>query len=124
MGAISRDIGVFFTPRTWNLTTHAIDSNVDEARSYLFEDLATAQGVSDFTLVEGVGSASREKPIENLLGTPWWTDGRRLVLFLSEQPVALDQVNVLDWTEAAVGKIQVQEGLQKPAKETAGAVSD
>jgi hypothetical protein len=27
-----RDIGVYFTPRAWNLATHAIDPAVDEAR--------------------------------------------------------------------------------------------
>jgi hypothetical protein len=32
IGQVSRDIGVRFTPRTWNLTTHQIDPNVDEAR--------------------------------------------------------------------------------------------
>ncbi len=47
MGAISRDIGVFWTTRTWNLTTHAIDSEVDEARNYITEDLANSGGADD-----------------------------------------------------------------------------
>jgi hypothetical protein len=97
IGGISRDIGVFFTTRTWNLTTHAIDSEVDEARNYLLEDLATAQSVGAFSMVDGVGLATRESPRSNLLGTPWWTDGRRLVMFLANDPVALDEMEVLDW---------------------------
>lgn len=97
LGGISRDIGVFFTTRTWNLTTHAIDSEIDEARNYLLEDLATAQAVSAFSIVNGVGESTRENPRENLLGTPWWTDGRRLLLFLSDDPVALDEIEVLEW---------------------------
>jgi hypothetical protein len=32
IGQISRDIGVRFTPKTWNLTTHRVDPDVDEAR--------------------------------------------------------------------------------------------
>lgn len=97
IGAISRDIGVFFTTRTWNLTTHAIDSEVDEARNYIFEDLANAQAVSAFSTVNGVGQSTRENSRENLLGTPWWTDGRRMLMFLSDDPVALDKIEVLEW---------------------------
>ncbi len=39
IGQISRDIGVRFTPKTWNLTTHKIDPDVDDARDYLLDDL-------------------------------------------------------------------------------------
>ena len=97
IGSITRDIGVFFTTRTWNLTTHAIDSQVDEARSYVLEDLATAQTVSAFTLVHGVGISTPDDDRENLLGTPWWTDGRRALMFLSEEKVPLQDVKILDW---------------------------
>ena len=70
IGAISRDIGVFFTTRAWNLTTHAIDPEVDEARDYLGEDLATAQALSKLGRVSGVGEVMREAPKKNLLGSP------------------------------------------------------
>src|SRR5262249_27074903 len=39
IGQISRDIGVRFTLKTWNLTTHRIDPDVDEARDYVIDDL-------------------------------------------------------------------------------------
>ena len=39
VGQVSRDIGVRLTWRTWNLTTHRIDPDVDEAREYVVEDL-------------------------------------------------------------------------------------
>jgi len=38
VGTITRDIGVYFTPRAWNLATHAIDPAVDEVRHYVRED--------------------------------------------------------------------------------------
>lgn len=44
IGTITRDIGVYFTTRAWNLTTHAIDPDVDEARNYLIEDLFWTDG--------------------------------------------------------------------------------
>jgi len=95
IGAISRDIGVFFTTRTWNLTTHAIDPQVDEARNYLLEDLSTAQVLAAFTLVGG-GEVTPEEPKYNLLGSPWWTDGQRAVLWLSMTPVPLEEVEQLN----------------------------
>ena len=39
IGQVSRDIGVRFTPKTWNLTTHLIDPDVDEARNYVLDGL-------------------------------------------------------------------------------------
>ena len=43
IGQVSRDIGVRFTTKTWNLSTHAIDPDVDESRDYVVEDLLAAQ---------------------------------------------------------------------------------
>lgn len=97
IGAMSRDIGVFFTTRAWNLTTHAIDPEVDEARAYVLEDLATAQALEQFGRVGGVGEVTRDAPKENLLGSPWWTDGYRSVLWLSEQSVPLEEIEWIDW---------------------------
>jgi hypothetical protein len=90
VGGMSRDIGVFITTKAWNLTTHAIDPDIDEARSYLIEDLATAGRIATFGLIDGVGYTTRDDPQHNLLGSPWWTDGLRMVIELSPTSVALD----------------------------------
>ncbi|MGC4004031.1 MAG: LssY C-terminal domain-containing protein [Pirellulales bacterium] len=42
VGQISRDIGVRFTTQVWNLTTHRVDPDVDEARDYVVQDLLRA----------------------------------------------------------------------------------
>jgi hypothetical protein len=102
IGAISRDIGVFFTTRAWNLTTHAIDPEVDEARDYLTEDLATAQALAEVGAVRGVGEVTRQAPKQNLLGSPWWTDGRRAVLRLTENPVPLEELELMDMRARSV----------------------
>jgi len=99
IGAISRDIGVMFTTRAWNLTTHAIDPEVDEARDYLGEDLATAQKLAEFSVIKGVGEVTREAPKQNLLGSPWWTDGGRAVLWLTDDKVPLEELELIDWGE-------------------------
>ncbi len=97
VGGMSRDIGVRMTTKAWNLTTHEIDSDIDEARNYLTEDLATAGRIATFGLIDGVGYTTRDDPQHNLLGSPWWTDGRRMVVELSPTPVALDAVETFSF---------------------------
>jgi hypothetical protein len=46
IGQVTRDIGVRFTPRTWNITTHLIDPDVDEARDYVLDGLRVAGRVA------------------------------------------------------------------------------
>lgn len=83
IGQISRDIGVRFTLRTWNLTTHKIDPDVDEARDYVSDDLMALGRVARIGHVEGVEPAPPSAPRRNLTGDPYFTDGLRAVLVLS-----------------------------------------
>jgi hypothetical protein len=88
VGQVSRDIGVRFTWRTWNLTTHRVDPDVDEARDYVLEDLLSAQHVAEARYVQGVGACPESMPRRNLTGDPYFTDGNRLVAILSSEPTA------------------------------------
>ena len=94
IGQISRDIGVRFTWKT--ITTHKIDPNVDETREYLLEDLAYAQSVAAYGYVRGVGRAPFDEPRGNLTGDPYFTDGLRLVVFLSKEAVDISEIDLLD----------------------------
>ena len=94
IGQISRDIGIRFTWKT--ITTHKIDANVDETREYLLEDLAYAQSLAKYGFVKGVGVQTFDSPRGNLTGDPWFTDGLRVVLFVSEQPVSISEIEILD----------------------------
>ncbi len=85
IGQVSRDIGVRFTPRTWNLTTHKIDPDVDEARDYVLDDLLAAERVAGAAYVRGVEAATPEQPRRNLTGDPYSTDGLRAAIILSLQ---------------------------------------
>lgn len=96
LGQISRDIGVRFTWKT--ITTHKIDPDVDETREYLLEDLAYHQGLARFAYVKGVGAAPIDVPRANLTGDPYFTDGFRVVLWVSSAPVAMNDIEVWDWT--------------------------
>lgn len=84
VGQISRDIGVRFTLKTWNLTTHRIDPDVDEARDYVMEDLLEAGRLEAAGYVEGVGMCEFAKPRRNLTGDPYFTDGKRAIILVSK----------------------------------------
>jgi hypothetical protein len=90
IGQISRDIGVRFTRRT--ITTHKIDPDVDETREFLLEDLAYSQALARAAYVEGVGPAPIDAPRANLTGDPYFTDGQRIVLWVSSEPVAISNI--------------------------------
>ena len=95
IGQISRDIGVRLTWKT--IVTHKIDPNVDETRAYLFQDLLASQGLGAVGFVNGVGYLPREEPGHNFTGDPYFTDGLRAVFFMSDEPVSLAEIDVLDW---------------------------
>lgn len=103
IGQISRDIGVHFTKRT--ITTHKIDPDVDETREYLLEDMAFSQALRGFGYVGGVGAAPYDAPRGNLTGDPYFTDGRRVVMWLSGEPIGLDEIVVKDLTPYHTGVI-------------------
>jgi hypothetical protein len=84
VGQVSRDIGVRFTTKTWNLTTHRVDGDVDEARDYVVEDLLQAERIDAAGYVDGVGACDLAAPRHNLTGDPYFTDGKRAVVLLSE----------------------------------------
>lgn len=83
VGQVSRDIGVRFTTRAWNLTTHRIDPDVDESRDYVIEDLVQAGRVVAAGYVGGGTACNLSAPQHNLTGDPYFTDGKRAVILLS-----------------------------------------
>ena len=104
IGQISRDIGVKFTTKAWSLTTHRIGPYVDQDRDYLLQDLVLSSFVDRFGFVKGVGESTPEHPRFNLTDDPYYTDGRRLVVFLGAEPHPPLQVQILDWERPAFAK--------------------
>lgn len=95
IGQISRDIGVRFTRKT--ITTHKIDPDVDETREFLVENFAYNQVLEKFAYVGGVGETPIDQPRGNLTGDPWFTDGLRVVLWVSSDLTDLDDIEYVDW---------------------------
>ena len=95
VGQISRDIGVRLTRKT--ITTHKIDPEVDGARWYLMQDMFYSQSLLRYAFAKGVGASTPESPRGNYTGDPYWTDGLRLVMWLSSEPVSYQRVEVERW---------------------------
>jgi hypothetical protein len=97
IGQVSRDIGVRLTDQTWNLTTHKIAPDVDFDRAYLLQDLLMSGFVERYGYVDGVGAASPSAPRANLTGDPYYTDGLRVVIFLSDETTRPADIERLPW---------------------------
>jgi hypothetical protein len=97
IGQVSRDIGVRLTSQTWNLTTHKIAPDVDFDRAYLLQDLLVSGYVERYGYVDGVGTAPVSAPRANLTGDPYYTDGLRAVIFLSNQTTPIERIERLPW---------------------------
>jgi hypothetical protein len=113
VGQVSRDIGVKLTRKSPTLTTHVIDPVVDESREYLLHSLLFHESVDRFAFVRGVGEAAAESPRANLTGDLYITDGLRLVIWVSEEPIPPDQAVNLRWIESTD---PVREGKGEPSK--------
>jgi hypothetical protein len=53
-----------------------------------------------FAFVKGVGAAPPDNPRVNFTGDPYWTDGLRLVMWLSNEPVTYQKVENEHWAPA------------------------
>jgi len=97
VGQISRDIGVKLSSKTF--VTHKIDPVIDEARLYISLDAVASQTVRAIAYVKGVGYSDREAPRFNYTRDPYYTDGLRVVLFLGEERLPLDNIEYLQWEQ-------------------------
>jgi len=97
IGQISRDIGVRFTKKT--ITTHKIDPDVDETREFLVENLAYHQVLAKLAYVGGVVAAPIKEPRGNLTGDPYFTDGLRVVLWISPELTDLTDIQYETWSD-------------------------
>jgi hypothetical protein len=77
--------------------TFKLEPLVDEARTYILQDLWFSQGLEKFGYVRGVGAASMSEPRLDLEGAPYFTDGYRVVLWLSSRPVSFSDVEAVNW---------------------------
>ena len=74
-----------------------MDPDVDNARDFLMQNFWYSQSLAALASVGGVPQSSITAPVRNFEGAEYFTDGQRVVLFVSENPVAMDETDVLPW---------------------------
>ena len=120
VGQVSRDIGVKLTTKSPSLTTHIIDPEVDLTREYFLHSLIAEGYVERFGFVHGSTFASADEPAYNLTGDPYFSDGLRLVVMLSRNPLPYSQVRNLLWEQSDA---PVAEGQSEAANEKVRPIS-
>lgn len=112
VGSVSRDVGSYMTFRTPWLSAHAIDPDLDEARTYLEQDLLFSGGVRKFGYVKGIRPSTPDDPHWNFMKQPWWTDGYRTVFLFGDDLTSLNEIEIFDWEWAGENSVEVIEFLK------------
>lgn len=86
--------GRFKAPDSEALILHP---NVDEARNILVQDMLYSGGLGKLAYISGVSVASPEAPRSSLDDTSYYTDGLRAVMFFQARPLALSDIEIIDW---------------------------
>jgi hypothetical protein len=91
---VSEDFARNFQLRTF-FASESVAADIDGAQSFLFQNFWYGGSLRKFGFVDGVGAASVDNPRSGLSGTLYFTGGQRVVMFLSENPVALDEAEMI-----------------------------
>ena len=79
-----------------------IDPEIDDARDFLLQNFWYNQSLTRVGYVGGVPRAPISSPAASFSGFEYFTDGYRVVLFVSENPIAMDETDVLPWENVRV----------------------
>ncbi|MEJ2094719.1 MAG: LssY C-terminal domain-containing protein [Gammaproteobacteria bacterium] len=78
---------------------YQIDPDVDDARMFVLQNFWYNQSLRGFAMADGIPPATIDAPNKNFRGSAYFTDGMRAVLLLSEEPIAMDETEILEWEE-------------------------
>jgi hypothetical protein len=74
-----------------------LDPDIDEARNYFLQDLWYTQSVRRGTYARAFDAVPKSSPVTTFTGSTYFTSGYCAVVWLSESPVALDDIELLGW---------------------------
>jgi len=75
------------------------DPDVDNARNFAFQNFAYGRSLKTIGWIAGSEIAPAESFWSNLITPPFFSDGYRVVLWLSGEPVPLRDADTLDWDD-------------------------
>lgn len=73
----------------------SVSADLDSAQRFLFQNVWYNGSLRALGWLEGVGNAPVDKPRTGFEGNAYFTDGLRLLLHLSEEPMAIDDASIL-----------------------------
>ena len=82
----------------------AQDPDVDDGRNFLLQNLWYSQSLTTIAFTQPGKVVPMEDPQVDFDNNPFFSDGRRIVMWLSEEPVALRETRNLRWGVEQVGK--------------------
>ncbi|MGI9534508.1 MAG: LssY C-terminal domain-containing protein [Thermodesulfobacteriota bacterium] len=95
-GSTTRDIGTDVN-KFRDFLTKKIDPDLNETRSYLFEDMALSQNVSKIGWIRFLEVTTKENPNINFDEQTWWSDGLVLVLLFDDIPTSISDISFFEW---------------------------
>lgn len=101
VGQVSRDVNIKLTTKSPTLSTHVIDPNIDEARENVLQSLIANRSLSQFGFLPGAPHSTVDSPAHNLTDDPYFTDGSRLVMWVSgDESVSPAEIEYMKWGSA------------------------
>jgi hypothetical protein len=76
---------------------YRVDPDLDDARDYVLQNFWYSQSVTLAGYVKGGPPIGTEAPQVTFNGSKYFTDGLRVVIWLSDDPVGLDEAEILLW---------------------------
>lgn len=102
VGQVSRDVNIKLTTKSPTLTTHVIDPNIDEAREHVLQSLIANQSLARFAFLPSIARTTVDAPAFNLSDDPYFTDGNRLVLWVSgRRTISPAAIEYIHWGSSA-----------------------
>ena len=86
------------TTSTGDAQDYHVDPDIDDARMFLLQNFWYNQSLHSFALMDGTPAATIEAPHEDFRGSPYFTDGLRIILLVSEDPVDMRETQIPDWS--------------------------
>jgi hypothetical protein len=88
------------TTSTRDVTEYHVDPEIDDARMFLLQNFWYNQSLRSFVVVDGVPATTIDAPYEDFGGSQYFTDGLRVVLMVSEDPIAMHETQIQVWGKA------------------------
>jgi hypothetical protein len=77
-----------------------LDPDTNQGRNYLLQDIWYAQALAAYAWSDSGTAVPQESPKTDFLGNPWYSDGLRAVLWISDEPVSMTETSYLPWVDA------------------------